>query len=103
MAKTTNYEEWLENVQPQGAEEVFDLYSSVGNFEGSGRFYTTKNVTNDGYEYIVRADGVEDDLFLDSDEAKFAFLSHLKTNYTDAGENDIDAWYELKKELGRTD
>lgn len=103
MAKTTNYEEWLQNVQPQGPEEVFDLYSSVGNFEGSGRFYTTKNVTNDGYEYIVRADGVEDDLFLDSDEAKFAFLAHLKTNYTDAGENDIDGWYELKKELGRTD
>ncbi|CAG5067573.1 hypothetical protein DYBT9623_00294 [Dyadobacter sp. CECT 9623] len=103
MAKITNFEDWLAGVNPHGDEDIYDLYNSVSNFEGSGRYYTSKEVKNDGYEYFVKADGFEDELHLDSDETKFAFLNHVKTTYTDASENDIDKWYEMKKELGRTD
>lgn len=103
MGKTKNYEDWLFQVALEGEQNVLDLYNSVNNFEREGIFYTSKEVTNDGYQYLVKADGVEDALFLESDEAKFAFLDHVKTNYTDAGENDIDKWYDLKKELGHTD
>ena len=103
MGKSTDYESWLSDVGIQGDEDVYNLYNSISNFERSGRFYTSKEVTNDGYEYLVHAEGNEDNLFLDSDEAKFEFLSHLKTNFTDANEENIEKWYELKKELGRVD
>ena len=103
MGQTTNYQEWLSEVKLDGDEDIYNLYNSVGNFERSGRFYTSKEVKNDGYEYLVKADGFDSHLYLDSDETKFAFLNHVKTTYTDAAENDIEKWYELKQELGRTD
>ncbi|MCE6992513.1 hypothetical protein [Dyadobacter sp. CY323] len=103
MGKTTNFETWLSDVILEGNEDVYDLYNSISNFEQSGKFYTSKEVTNDGYEYLVKADGNEDSLYLESDERKFEFLNYLKANHTDADENDIDVWYEMKKELGRTD
>jgi hypothetical protein len=103
MAKTTDYETWLSSVDLRGDQDVYDLYSSVNNFEKSGKFYTSKEVTNDGYEYLVHADGVEDNLHLQSDDAKFTFLEYLKANHTDAADNDIQAWYDMRKELGRID
>ncbi|MCE7064091.1 hypothetical protein [Dyadobacter sp. CY326] len=103
MGKTTNYETWLSAVTLDAEEDVYDLYNSVSNFEGSGKFYTSKEVTNDGYQYLVKAEGNADDLFLESDEAKFAFLKHLASNHTDAEDGDIQKWYKMKTELGRTD
>jgi hypothetical protein len=103
MGKTTDYQTWLSNVHLEGIEDIYNLYNSVNNFERSGKFYTSKNVTNDGYEYLVKAEGEEDHLYLESDEAKFSMLQHLKVNYTDADDIEIDKWYEMKKELGRID
>ncbi|MCF0041452.1 hypothetical protein [Dyadobacter fanqingshengii] len=103
MGKTTNFETWLSDVALEGKEDVYDLYNSISNFEQSGKFYTSKEVTNDGYEYLVKADGNEDSLHLESDEIKFSFINHLRANYTDADESNIDVWYDLKKELGRID
>ncbi|MCF0063259.1 hypothetical protein MUK70_10220 [Dyadobacter chenwenxiniae] len=103
MAKTENFETWLSGIALESKEDVYDLYNSINNFERSGKFYTSKEVTNDGYEYLVKADGLEDHLHLDSDETKFAFIDHLKSNYTDADAADIDVWSEMKKDLGRLD
>jgi hypothetical protein len=103
MGKTTNYESWLSTVTLDREEDVYDLYNSISNFEGSGKFYTSKEVTNDGYEYLVKAEGSADDLFLESDEAKFEFLKLLASNHTDAEDGDIQKWYKMKTELGRTD
>lgn len=100
MGKTTDYQQWLSNLNPKGAE---DIYNSVNNFERSGKFYTSKNVANEGYEYLVKADGVQEILFLASDQEKFSMLQHLKANYTDAGDDQIDKWYELKKDTARID
>ncbi|QRR00283.1 hypothetical protein [Dyadobacter sandarakinus] len=103
MAKVTDFETWLTATGIQSEEDAYDLYSSIGNFEGSGRFYTNKEVTNDGYQYTVRAEGNEDTLFLESDEAKFAFFDHLANNYTESEEGDVDRWYKLRTKLGRID
>ncbi|NIJ52128.1 hypothetical protein [Dyadobacter arcticus] len=103
MGKTENFETWLSGVTLEGNEDIYDLYNSVSNFEKSGKFYTSKEVTNDGYEYLVKAEGMEDSLHLDSDETKFSFINYLKTNYTDADESNIDVWSEMKKDLGRID
>lgn len=103
MGKTTNFETWLSDVALEGKEDVYNLYNSVSNYEQSGKFYTSKEVKNDGFEYLVKADGNEDSLHLESDEIKFSFIKYLKENYTDAEEGNIDVWYELKKELGRLD
>ncbi|WP_439558399.1 hypothetical protein [Dyadobacter sp.] len=103
MEKTTDHEEWLSGVSLGDHEDVYNLYDSITNFEGSGRFYTTKEVTNDGYQYFIKAEGVVEHLFLESDEAKFAFLDYLAKNYTDAEEGDVTKWYNLKKEIGRVD
>ena len=103
MAKVTDYQNWLSGVDLENHEDVYNLYNSVSNFEGSGIFYTSKEVTNTGYQYLIKADGHEDILFLDSDESKFAFLEYLADNYTDAEEGDVEKWYKLKTELGRID
>ncbi|GGB89069.1 hypothetical protein [Dyadobacter sediminis] len=103
MSEIKDYKAWLSNVDLEGHEEVYQLYSSITNFEGSGIFYTDKKVKNDGYEYRVKADGNEDVLFLESDEAKHEFLQYLASEYTDSDESNIQKWYELKSEIGKVD
>lgn len=103
MANITDFQQWLDSVNLKGEEDAYNLYDSIVNFEQSGIFYTHKEVTNDGYQYFVSADGVLDKLFIDSDNTKFDFLNYLAKNYTDAKEGDVQKWYTLKKELGRTD
>lgn len=103
MANTTDFAEWLSGAGVKSDEDVYNLYDSLTNFEQAGPFYTHKEVTNDGYQYFISADGVLDKLFLDSDQAKFDFLEYLAKNHTDADAGDIHKWYNLKKELGRTD
>jgi len=103
MAKTTDFKTWLTDVNLENHENVYQLYDSVSNFEGSGIFYTSKQITNDGQEYLIKADGNEDTLLLESDEKKFEFLDYLAKEYTDAEDNDIEKWYKLKQEIGRVD
>ncbi|TLV03970.1 hypothetical protein [Dyadobacter luticola] len=103
MANITEFQEWLDMVSVKTDEEVYNLYDSVTNFEQSGAFYTHKEVTNDGYQYFISAEGVLDKLFLDSDQTKFDFIEYLAQNYTDAEEGDVQKWYNLKKEVGRVD
>ncbi|WP_221392756.1 hypothetical protein [Dyadobacter sp. NIV53] len=103
MSKDKEYQNWLSHVELSSHENIYDLYNSVNNFEGSGIFYTSKEVTNTGNQYHVKADGNAETLLLDSDEDKFAFLNYLAQNYTDAEKGDIDTWYKLKTELGRID
>lgn len=103
MGKVTDYKAWLSDVDLGSHENVYNLYNSVNNFESSGIFHTSKEVTNTGYEYLVKADGNADSLFLGSDEQKFLFLDYLGKNYTDSEDADIEKWYKLKAELGRID
>ena len=103
MGKVTDYQDWLSRVNLEEHEDVYNLYNSVSNYEGSGTFYTSKEVTNTGNEYLVKAEGNEDTLHLESDEEKFHFLKFLADNYTDAEEGDVEKWYKLKEELGRVD
>jgi hypothetical protein len=102
MAEITDYKKWLSDVHLEGHEEVYNLYTSVSNFEPSGTFETTKIITNDGHQYTVKAEGNEDLLLLQSDEDKFSFLNYLASEYTDSEEG-IEKWYQIKKELGRID
>lgn len=103
MSKDKNYQHWLSNVELSSHENVYNLYNSVNNFEGSGIFYTSKEITNSGHQYLVKAEGNAETLLLESDEEKFEFLDFLAKNYTDAEEGNIDNWYKLKTELGRVD
>jgi len=103
MAKVTDSQNWLSGVNLENHEDVYNLYNSVNNFEKSGVFYTSKEITNNGYQYLVKADGNEDILLLESDDDKFAFIDYLAKNYTDSEEGDIETWYNLKTELGRID
>jgi hypothetical protein len=103
MATVTDYKTWLSDVDLESHENVYQLYNSVSNFEGSGIFYTAKEVTNTGYKYHIKADGNEDTLLLESDEEKFEFLNYLSSEYTDAEDNDVEKWYKLKQEIGRVD
>lgn len=103
MAKITDYKTWLSHVNLENHENVYQLYNSVNNFEGSGIFYTSKEITNTGHQYLVKADGSEDTLLLESDDQKFEFLDYLSQQYTDADDNDIEKWYKLKQEIGRVD
>jgi hypothetical protein len=103
MEKTTDYQSWLEGVSLRDEDDVYDLYDSLSNFEGAGRFYTNKDVKNDGYEYSVKAEGVPEWLFLESDEARFEFTQFLAANYTTMDEADVEKWYKLKTKLGRID
>ncbi|MBE9464006.1 hypothetical protein ACFP1I_07585 [Dyadobacter subterraneus] len=103
MAKVTDYKNWLSGVDLENHENVYQLYNSVSNFEGSGIFYTSKEITNTGNIYHVKAEGSEDTLLLENDENRFEFLDFLSSEYTDAEDKDIEKWYKLKEEIGRVD
>jgi len=103
MGKATDYKKWISNVNLEDHQDVYDLYNSVNNYESAGKFHTSKEITNTGSEYLVKAEGNLDSLFLQSEEEKFSFLQHIADQYTDSGDGNIETWYNLKKELNNID
>jgi hypothetical protein len=103
MGKSSDYNEWISKVILEGHQDVYDLYNSVNNYESVGKFHTSKEVTNTGSEYLVKAEGNQDSLLLNSEEEKFSFLQHIADEYTDSGDGSIETWYKLKKELNNID
>lgn len=103
MGNTTEFKEWLSNVNLDDHQDVYDLYNSINNYETAGKFHTSKEVTNDGSEYFVKAEGNQDPLHLKSEEEKFSFLQFIAEEYTDSGDGNVETWYNLKKEVNKID
>ncbi|MFJ5476546.1 hypothetical protein [Pectobacterium carotovorum] len=91
---TNEFEQWLSQADPDGTEEIYALYEAVTTEEGDGIW----NVTRKGKKLIISIGHVEDDLIIDSEEAKANFLSILKEDYM-SGAGDVESWYGFQRNM----
>lgn len=100
MAKITDFEAWLDQVDPEGHEEVYSLYRSVADATQIGLFESKP--AKGGKGLIVYKDHIDDYLLLASDKAKSAFLNEIEKRYVDNDMN-IEGWYEFHRSMAKND
>lgn len=77
MATTTEFQEWLDNLDETNTEEMYNLHESILHEAQMGSFICTK--TND--QYFVKDLPTNETLMLASEKAKSAFLKKLNEDY----------------------
>jgi len=87
MATITDFDAWLDSVDPDDYKEVYCLYKSVEECEEWGMYSTSEN---NGKLFVKGPVG--DTLMLASEKAKKTFLNILEDRYCDDG-MDIESWY----------
>ena len=95
MATITDFESWLGQVRPEGADDVYALFRAVDGEENFGRFRCSRK----DEQLFLRVDKWDDILVLASDKAVKAFLSTLKRRFNIEG--DIEGWYIARKAMER--
>jgi hypothetical protein len=96
---TTDFDQWLDFVQPENYEDVYNLYQSVINCDAFG-IYTV--IAKGSEQWIVRAENEEESLFLASRAARDAFLNHIERLYCDGGMN-IEGWFYFNHSQSKDD
>lgn len=91
MAATTNFDEWLDNVDPSYYTDTYALHEAV---DRETEFCGFKAVRAPNGSLIVTDPEHVQTLILVSDEAKHAFLNLICARYVEAG-MDIGAWYAM--------
>ncbi|MHA7831913.1 MAG: hypothetical protein ACX93O_12510 [Flagellimonas sp.] len=77
MPTTTDFQEFIDNLEETDIEEVYNLYSSIESCTQMGSYACSLN--ND--RYFVKTDFNDITLMLASEEAKTAFLKVLDYNF----------------------
>ena len=95
MATITSFESWLDQVRPDGTDDVYSLYRAIMGEESFGRFHCSK----ERGQLFLRTGKTDDVLMLASDKAVKAFLSTLKKRFNIEG--DIEAWYIARRAMER--
>ena len=92
MASTTNFDDWLDEVDPSHYADAFALHQAVSSVSSFAAFDAKR--ANNG-SIIVSAPN-STDLVLVSDEARTAFLKLIHVRFVEAG-MDIGAWYAMNQ------
>lgn len=98
MASTTDFEEWLENNEPDGHEQAMALYYAARGQPGGEYLYEVSE--NDGKRFIKGPDGTT--LVLASPKAIAAFQRRID-DYKDDPEMDWGSWYGYKVAMAKED
>jgi len=92
MPSTTDFDEWLEENNPDGHEEIYTLYLSVDEREGNGIWEVT---TKDDKTFVS---GSTSTLQLLSEKSRLAFLRKIEGLKSDP-EMDMESWYGFERNM----
>lgn len=95
MATTTNYEEWMEGLDPN-TEEIHNVYNAVERCSSFGGVSVTKN--ENGTWMVSCPSPLCKDLIL-TEKSREAFLKYIRSKYCDG--IDIESWYGLQLNLDK--
>lgn len=101
METITDFQKWLEGVEPEDHNEVYALYKAVQECSSYG-IYEVKPARGQEGRWIVTAKHVNQPLLLNSEEARKTFLNLIARKYTD-GELDMESWHSYKCALIKDD
>ncbi len=73
MATTTDFQEWLDNIDDKDIEYIYHLYESINSETQMGGFTSTKK----GNQLFIKTDDHDQVLLLASDKAVKGFLAKL--------------------------
>jgi len=88
MATTTEFEEWLENIEDDDIEIINNLYESVEFVTQMGEFTCTEN----NGKLFIQTDDNELTLMLASDKAVKTFLKKLDDDYGGDFHSVVSEW-----------
>jgi hypothetical protein len=100
MSITTDFNEWLDNVELEHFEDVYSLYRAVKDACPFGTF-DVQPARGDGPRWIVKAPSTEQGLLLASNDARAAFLKRLTATY--CGDLEMEGWYSFKRGMSKDD
>ena len=100
MSTTTDFQEWLGNVEPEDYEEVYSLYRAVKDATSFGIF-DVKPARGGGERWIVTASCTDQSLLIASSDARAAFLQHLTK--THCGDLEMEGWYSYNRGMSKDD
>ena len=100
MNVTTDFQEWLANVELESHEEVYSLYRAVKDCTSFGIF-DVKPAKGSGERWIVTASSIDQSLLIASSDARTAFLQKLTRTY--CGDLDMEGWYSFKHGMAKND
>lgn len=98
MQATTNFIDWLTEVEPENHEEVYSLYRSINDCDEWSCFKTEEARGNG---WIVSASHMDQPLLLASEKAKKAFLIHIEKAYCD--DLEMEGWYAFMHAMAKND
>ena len=94
MGTITEFNDWLEQANLEGFEDVYALYSCVLSGSNFGEWVCKKK---DG-RLFISAGHCDDKLMIASDSAKSLFLEIISRKYC-AEKMDMETWYISQKEM----
>ncbi len=100
MSTTTDFQEWLDNVELEDYEEIYSLYRAVKD-GGSFGIFSVQRARGGGERWIVTAANLDQSLLLGSADAKKTFLVHLTKAH--CGEMEMEGWYSYKHSMQKDD
>ena len=90
---TTDFESWLDQIEPDGTEEIYALYETVSNEDSYGIFEVSKN----GNQLIIKS-GCGSDILIASKKAKLLFLEIIRERYM-SNTDDAECWYGFQRNM----
>lgn len=91
---TTDFESWLDQADPESAEQAYALYEAVSSEEGDGIW----NVVENNGRLIVSCGHVDEKLIIASEQAKAVFLNMLREKHMD-DTDDVESWYGFQRNM----
>lgn len=99
MIVTTDFQRFLDGVEPESPQEVYALYTAAEKCSSFG-IYDVKPATGSD-RWIVSAPHSDEGLLLNSSQVKNAFLSWLTRAY--CGDLDMESWSSLEHSIAKAD
>jgi hypothetical protein len=96
METIHDFDAWLDLEQPEGHEEIYDLYRSV-QLRKTGGFY---HVSTKGEQTFIR--GQSSTLRLANEKARHAFLAKVVA-LKDDDQMSMEGWYEFRRSMAKDD
>ena len=97
MATITDFEEWINEADPDSNEEIYALYRAVSDINQNGMYECSMN----NGKYFVKGDHTENTLMLASEKAYSAFLQYMNVYFNFEG--DIEGWYGFNRAMAKDD
>lgn len=97
MAIITDFNEWLDEADPDSHEEIYALFRAVEDINQNGMYKCWIN----NKKYFVKGDHTTNTLILASEKAYYAFLKEINARFELEG--DIEGWYGFKRAMAKDD